>query len=137
MRSLCIRLTLIVLFYLLSWVSNQVFWFAYIVENKKLKEYVMNRWYDETVHVIFLINFSLNPFLYGWTWFEFRAIVIPKLRKVFRCPPRMRPSTAPLVAPVNKQNDRDVYEMPPFEANTADSNHREARFQTLPPDDTS
>ena len=85
MRSLCIRLTLIVISYTLAWVPNQIFWYVYVVGNTILEDHILNYSFNQVVQLTPLINCALNPFLYGWTWFEFRGIVIPKLRKLFRC----------------------------------------------------
>ena len=133
MRSLCIRLTLIVTFYILAWVPNQIFWYVYVIGNAniKLEEKLMQHWFDQLVQLTPLVNCALNPFLYAWTWFEFRGIVVPKLKRICPCLWKKRPATAQNVL-YNQRNQNEYNNQISYAPNNRDSNYEGTRTSTLP-----
>ena len=79
------RLAIIVVFHLLAWVPNQLFWWLFISGVVHPDSRLLGNRYDQLIQLSPLMNCALNPILYGWTWFEFRDIMKPRLLKVFPC----------------------------------------------------
>ena len=85
------RLAIIVVFHILAWGPNQLFWWVYVSGVVNLDRRLLGYRYDQLIQLSPIINCALNPIFYGWTWFEFRDIIVPRLRKIFPCCRRHEP----------------------------------------------
>ena len=80
--TLSCRTTFLLLFYLVSWLPNQIVWQCYVF--KIASDDIFETWYGKTTQVLPFIGGALNPILYGWSWFEFREAVRNRFQNLGR-----------------------------------------------------
>ena len=68
--SASFRALLLLVVYSVSWIPTMTIWCSYVVKLSSID--IFDTWYNKIAEVMPFLNAAINPFLYGWSWFEFR-----------------------------------------------------------------
>ena len=77
--SASFRALLLLVVYSVSWIPTMTIWCSYVVKLSSID--IFDTWYNKIAEVMPFLNAAINPFLYGWSWFEFREAAKKKFTR--------------------------------------------------------